>query len=978
MFIPTAALRVIRRLRMISSGLFVATACLGVTACHADAAVDSLAPVTADRLTVGWTAANGLTLAIDSVPFVRRSSLAIVKAGWTGVILNQPEIKPQITDWTTAPGGIRTAKITMENADAVCSYTLTVSPQDSVTVDLAYRLKRDIPAEIEYAAGYLSGPLLQGAGVSNYTAGIAGTPTAGVPAQISVAPPGAGKTQEQNRLGPALKSITFGTRLGAVSIGYSGTAPAPVLFDGRSDSTVWAADFPLFWLGIGSPSPKIAFKDGERHAEFTFRVSPNAPASTLLAAANPSATAEAIPAASVPTLSAQPLILPRPKAMTFREGASGLRLGKTTRIVLTDKSKNARKAAHLLLGEINQRFGFLPKVIDISERQSLFGSLVVKDAIVLGLGGKSPALSKERLPVPQKPEGYAVAVGTQQALVAGTDEAGVLWGAQTLIQLLAADAGGPLIRPAVIQDWPTLSVRAVHLFYGRDALPFHEKLIDRILARFKMNSLFIQAEQVRWDADPAVAPNWAGTKADLSKEIAFARDRGMTLYPLMESYGHMEWLFGKSGNVEFAEDPATPYAVNTTNTKAMSYLETFNAEADSLFNAPGFHAGLDEVTMRGRFPYRSLPRTFPDLFVSNASYWHDFAAKRGKTLWLWADMALYPSEVSPCFGTAPTAKDAAAVRAGLPKDIVMVDWQYSAHNSYPSLKVLKDAGFQKLVAATWYYPEGIQNFSKAAAQIGALGAMQTTWCGYESKESVLDTLERRQFTSMVLAADYFWNGGDGPVPQKLPYDFAQVFTQQWKDKSVGDYRVRNGAVVSFSPASVSTDWIGYGAETALSGIPTGDTRLTDGVNYRFPSQRGAAVLLQGKLNPTGSTAPQSITLPLTDGKKPSIIREVHLILAASHQATPRTKIGTLSFTTSDGTATSVDLIYGKNIASWNDGQSVTDAPVILKGKMANGLEPHLRVLTWMPAPNGAPPVSVTITSANTEAAPVIFTVTALK
>ena len=977
MFIASSALCVIRQLRVISSRLLVATACFSVADCHAYAVVDSLAPVTADRLTVGWTAANGLTLAIDGVPFVRRSSLVIVKAGWTGVLLNQPEIKPKITDWATAPGGTRTAIITLENADAVCSYTLNVSQQNSVTVDLAYRLKRDIPAEIEYAAGYLSGPLLQGASVGNYTAGITGTSTDGVPARISVAPPAPEKTQDQNRLGPPLKSVTLGTRLGAVSIDYSGTAPAPILFDGRSDSMVWATDFPLFWLGIGSPSPKIAFKDGERHAAFTFRVAPAAPASAPLITEAPSATAEAVPAAYVPTLSAQPLILPRPKAMTVREGASGLRLSKTTRIILTDKSPNARKAAHLLLAEIKQRFGFIPKVVDVTERQSLFNSLLTKDAIVLGLGGQSPALSKERLPVPQKPEGYAIAVGAQQALVAGTDEAGVLWGTQTLIQLLAADAGGPLIRPAVIQDWPTLSVRAVHLFHGKDALPFHEKLIDRILARFKMNALFVQAEQVRWDADPDVAPNWAGTKADLGKEIAFARDRGMTLYPLMESYGHMEWLFQKSGNVEFAEDPATPYAVNTTNAKAMSYLETFNAEADSLFNAPGFHAGLDEVTMRGRFPYRSLPRTFPDLFVANASYWHDFAAKRGKTLWLWADMALYPPEVSPCFGTASSAKDAAAVRAGLPKDIVMVDWQYTAHNSYPSLKVLKDAGFQKLVAATWYYPEGIQNFSKAASQIGALGAMQTTWCGYESKEAVLDTLERRQFTSMVLAADYFWNGGEGPVPQKLPYDFAQVFTQQWKDTSVGDFSPRNGTVVSFSPASVSTDWIGDGAEAALSGIPTGDTRLGDGINYRFAAKTGAAVLLQGKLNPTGSAAPRSVTLPLTDGKKPGAIHEVHLVLAASHQATAGTKLGTVSFIASDGTATSVDLIYGKNIAAWNDEQSVTDAPILLRGKTAGGLEARLRVLTYQAAPKAAPPVSVTITSANTEAAPIVFAVTAV-
>ncbi|MES2464103.1 MAG: glycoside hydrolase family 20 zincin-like fold domain-containing protein [Armatimonadota bacterium] len=944
----------------------------------ANAAVDSLTPVTSDRLTVGWAADKGLTVSIDGVPFILRSTLAIVKPGWSGVILNQPSVKRDIVDWRTAPDGSQTAAVTLENNDAVCRYAFSVSPKNSFTVDLAYQLKRDIPAEFEYAAGFLSGPLLQGADVKSYSAQAKDASIASVPPRISFAPPAAGTTQEQNRIGPPLKTVTFGTRLGDISVNYSGSAPAPVLFDGRSDSGVWATDFPLFWLGVGSPAPAIKLKDGERHAVFTFSVAPPTSAAVTTAAPSNGASAEPVASAFVPTLSPTPLVLPRPKAMTFRSGAMGLRLGKTTRIVLADKSPNARKAAHLLLTEISQRFGFLPKVLDITGRETLFDSLLIKDAIVLGVGGKSDQLSRTRLPVPAKPEGYAVAVGPNQALVAGTDEAGVLWGAQTLIQLFAADAAGPLIRPVVIQDWPTLSVRSAHLFYGREALPFHKKLIDRVLARFKMNALFIQAEQVRWDADPAVAPDWAGTKADLAKEIAFASDRGVTVYPLLESYGHMEWLFKKSGNIEFAEDPETPYAVNTSNPKAMSYLETFNAEADSLFGAPGFHAGLDEVTMRGRFPYRSLPRTFPDLFVSNATYWYNFAAKRGKPLWMWADMALHPSEVSPCFGTAPTAKDAAAVRAGLPKDIVMVDWQYSPHPTYPSLKVLKDAGFQKLVAAVWYYPEGIQNFSKAAAQIGALGGMITTWAGYESKEAVLDTVERRQFTAMVLAADYFWNGGEGPAPQKLPYDFAQVFAQQWAGVSASDYLTRSGSGVRFSPNTIAADWAGYGTKTVFSAIPTAQTRLADGVRYRFPDKAGEAVVLSGKLNPPGSAAPESVTVPLVVEGKPNKIREVRLVLAASHQAIQGTKLGTISFTSADGTVTNVDLIYGKNIAAWNDPRSVSEAPVIVRGKTSAGGEAVLRSLNWRRGAGAFAPTSLTITSANTEAAPVLFAVTALE
>ena len=471
----------------------------------------------------------------------------------------------------------------------------------------------------------------------------------------------------------------------------------------------------------------------------------------------------------------EPLVLPRPKQIRFSPDSAPFRINASTRIVRIDESAGGRKAAALLQAAINEAFGLALRNV------SAMGAVdreVADAAIYVGLGESFPR--QARVITPDKPEGYGVMVDRACVQLAGRDEAGILWAAQTLIQLLNKDANGPFIPVTSVQDWPTLSLRAVHLFHGRNALPFHQKLIDRVLSRFKMNAVFIQAEQIRWDADPRVAPDWAGHKADLASEITFARMRGMVVYPLLESYGHMEWLFSKGRNQSFAEDPETPYAVSFTNPKAVAYLDRFNAEADTLFGAPGFHVGLDEVTMRGRFPFASGPRRFSDLFVAGAKHWHTFFARRNKQLWMWADMAIHPSEVAPCFGTAPSPEEARRVRAGLPKDIVMVDWQYSAHPRYPSLDLLKKEGFANRVAATWHDREGIQNFARAAAQNQAMGAMQTTWAGYESSEKVLSTSDRKQFTAMVVAADYFWNGGDGPPPAHLPYDAEVVFARQWQ------------------------------------------------------------------------------------------------------------------------------------------------------------------------------------------------------
>jgi hypothetical protein len=971
---PAAPLSRGRR-RAVAASLSVA-ASLGVGAAISSrptAAADTpaaLPPVTVGRTTVAWTPANGFSLAVDGVAVVRKSTLYVVKEGWNGLLLDQTT-PPVVSPWKDADDGAKTATVTLENADAACAYTFTVTPRDTVTVDLAYRMKRDVPAEIEYAAGYLSAPVFAGG-----TVGGGNGPKRFAPSPISLAPPAPGRPQEENRLAPPFKTLSFETRLGRIGVFYTGgAAEDPVIFDARGDDQAWATEFPVFWMGLGSPARKFGLKDGTRHATFTYTVGA-APASATAAPslATFAAGARGLSDAYRPVPSATPLVIPRPKEMTTA-GAPFRLTKRTSLVVAPNAAPEAKRAAELIRREVKARFGtdlpVLTAPLPYDASQSAL-SVALVDA---SGGGEAPSVESIPAP-PAKPEGYAVAVEPQRVLFAGKDGAGVFWGAQTLVQLLAADDQGAFVRAVRVTDWPSLALRSVHLFHGQNALPFHEKLIDRIYSRFKMNALFIQAEQVRWDHDPAVAPNWAGTKAALAEEIKYAKERGITMYPLVQSYGHMEWLFNKGDNKKYAEDPETPYAVNFTDPAAVKYLEGFNAEADDLFGAPAFHIGLDEVTMRGRFPFRSAPKTFPELYVTAVTHWNDFFKKRGKPVYMWADMALHPSEVRPDFGTAPSAADAKAVREGLPKDIIMVDWQYGGRDEFPSLKLLKDAGFSKVVAATWFNPDNIRGFAKAAAKVGAYGAMQTTWAGYESNETVLDGEQRKQFEAMVLAAEYFWNGGDGPAPNELPYRAPEVFAQQWAGPDPAASHVRQGVAFDLSAAGNAPlpNWLGYGPASGPRDLPAGKrVRLSDGVTYDIPAK---AVLLDGRLNAPGTPAPKSVTVTLPAGRP---VSELRLLVAASHPSERGRKIGTVTLTRKDGTAETVDLVYGKNVAALEDAAAMPAAPAVWTGELGTGQPAALRRLTLRPGKDGKPAevASLTITSEGAGAAPALFGVTAI-
>lgn len=449
-----------------------------------------------------------------------------------------------------------------------------------------------------------------------------------------------------------------------------------------------------------------------------------------------------------------PRIIPTPKERT--DASQGFRIGASVTVF---RSRDWLDAAAILRDGL-RRYGIAISLKRSARRNLTFGN---------------PSADAE---APVKPEGYAVRSDTFGVSLAANDRQGRIWAVQTLLQLF----DGTEFFGTDIRDWPTLSFRGVHLFHGPRARPFHEKLIERVFSPFKLNGLVVQADTIGWSVLKKPADR-VGSLADVRAEAIFARAHGIDAFPLVPSHGHLWWLLG-SGREAFREDPDSNWALNVTDPKALALLENIQNEAAEVFGSKNHHLGLDEVidpvTPRGRVPYRSkLP--FARLFATNAGRWTRWGKRRKKNLWIWADMLMHPSEVRPSFGTAPSVSDARYLRDRVSKDFVVVDWQYTARPKYPSLDLLRDAGFKKRVIGTWFQHDGILAFTRAAVANNALGGLQTTWCGYESAESILDGPERRQFVAMVLAAESFWNGGKTP-----PWNPAEIFDRAWADKPPSD------------------------------------------------------------------------------------------------------------------------------------------------------------------------------------------------
>jgi len=194
-------------------------------------------------------------------------------------------------------------------------------------------------------------------------------------------------------------------------------------------------------------------------------------------------------------------------------------------IVLSETANRCeRTAARLLTQFIEKRFGqqwltYTDKDVPSDARLRVF----------LGQRKSFPALDQlcnaQKISVPAHNDGYALKVwsqgGTITAVVAGTNDRGVIYGQDTLFQLFKGNSDVMTVQAATIRDWPTIPLRGrPYPHYQHFLKP---GIMDGVItSRFNFIDLrggvyaFMPGEKLDRDA--------------LSKIISDARDHGLRVY----------------------------------------------------------------------------------------------------------------------------------------------------------------------------------------------------------------------------------------------------------------------------------------------------------------------------------------------------------------------------------------------------------------------------------------------------------------
>lgn len=901
---------------------------------------------------------GNVRLFVDGIPFIRESHLYIVQPGWTGMLMNQDQVPGKTS--TFEEGGVKIGLASYESERAWSRHRYELHPDRTYRVTVTYGVKGDRPAEVEYSAGYLNANVLRGAAFSAET--VEGR-REGV---VAMAPHSA--DQVESLVTPLIRSMHLDTRLGSIEVTVKGSSEhnsAFRLFDARGGRQDWATLNPVFWLGMGAPAVPMG---REETVTVTMRLPGRAAREAAPDKVLPAPIRRA--ASRVPYVPEFPLI-PRPKEARYTDAHAPI--NDKARIVIPDKPCEEEKAAaRELQAELRHFWG-----VAVAIRRAS-AEIAAKERggarIVLRRDGEASTRPLATLypPAPSRPEGYGLRVDSGGALVNGRGGRGVYYGAQTLKQLVRLDAsGGIFLKGAHVRDWPSLEMRGVHWFGGPESVPFHTRMISRIVAPLKMNTMLFQADFTRWDSQPNL---WGDArmmgKDDVRRTLRRARAHFLEPIPLVQGLGHSDWMFANRQNRHLACDPEKVYSFNPFLPE--SYEKQFAVwdEAIALFQPIRyFHIGHDEITTGGGFPPKGATQTNTEIIVEDIQKCHAWLKERGLTTMMWGDELLHwPDEASDA-GNA-TLADAKARRTALPKDIIITDWHYAGDTDrFPSVKILHDAGFPPVVGVPWFQWPNISNFARVLERDGARGLIQSTWAGYTMSEKVVESASFHQFVAYLVAAEHAWNAGSNRT-EDLGFHPDEAFRHLWSRGPV-DRTTYSGRLLNTGASSNVPMWswlAGAGSKPPAGGDPRGTYRA-QGVSLSV----GAPVLLDGALNSDG-VWPRSITIPMSSARA----MEIHWLWGASTRAEAGLPIADLVVVYEDDEAVHLSLRYATEIYAFDDTRGGAQTVTVWSGRTSIETEAVVRSWKWVNPRPSVPIREVRLTSLGTEAAPVLLGATIIE
>jgi len=281
------------------------------------------------------------------------------------------------------------------------------------------------------------------------------------------------------------------------------------------------------------------------------------------------------------------------------------------------------------------------------------------------------------------------------------------------------------------------------------------KFINEELAPRKVNTLILRVDfNYQFKSHPELRDSAALSKSDVKDILKACKKNGIAVIPQINLLGHQSWA-AKTNNLlkvypEFDETPWVKMPApkdykwpNDDNLYCKSYCPlspgvhkiVFDLvdEIMDVFEAKGFHAGMDEVFYLGddKCP-RCAGRDKAVLFANEVQTIRDHLAEQNRELWIWGDR-LIDGRTTGIGMWAGSYNDTYRAVDLIPRDVVICDWQYDQDNQTAVYFALKGL---RVVTCTWNRPQVAVNQVKDLYRSRAISSKELKSRFYGIAETV--------------------------------------------------------------------------------------------------------------------------------------------------------------------------------------------------------------------------------------------------
>jgi len=239
-------------------------------------------------------------------------------------------------------------------------------------------------------------------------------------------------------------------------------------------------------------------------------------------------------------------------------------------------------------------------------------------------------------------EAYTVSLEPAAVTIRSSGRAGFHHAVSTLLQL----RDGPILPTGTLSDAPRLPVRGLHFMFEtvnqlgfRDALSLLESA-----ARHKLNTILMEfGDRFPFEGKHAViASPSALSRAELRQLVARADELGITIIPLVQSLGHLNYVLKHDQYASVQEEDEVRHQLCPLNDASFQLWTELAEQILSFF--PGcslLHLGADETRQLGVCPKCAAKETEvgkAGLYIAHINKVCQWCADRGIAPIIWDDI----------------------------------------------------------------------------------------------------------------------------------------------------------------------------------------------------------------------------------------------------------------------------------------------------------------------------------------------------